>query len=130
MPRGVKGSGKAVTSKKAVVGKKEKTSEKKARKAYPSSIDERILLADKKIEHLTKVIDTRNKLIQKAEKELNTRIAALVKNTDLLLKAMSRKEQLITAKGKTVINVPRAEVHTTKVKPEKVSTSKMTPEEL
>lgn len=130
MPRGVKGSGKAANLKKAVVSRKEKTSEKKTRKAYPS-FDERILLNDKEINRLTKTIDSRRQLIQKAQADLNTRIAALGKNTELLIRALNRKEQSITAKGKTSIEaVTETGAPTRKVKPKKESAPKMTPEEL
>jgi len=130
MPRGVKGSVKAVTLKKAIVDKKENAPAKKARKAYPTA-DERILLNDKKIDRLINIIDSRRKLIQKAEADLNTRIDALGKNTELLLKALSRKDQLLTAKGNTSIEtVPETGTPTKKVKPKKESAPKMTPEEL
>lgn len=130
MPRGVKGSGKAVTPKKTVAVKKKNTSEKKARKAYPTA-DERMLLNDQKIERLMKLIDSRRQLIQKAEADLNTRITALEKNTDLLLKAINRKEQLLAAKGNpSADSVQETDAPAQKAKPKKASAPKMTPEEL
>ncbi len=130
MPRGVKGSGKAAAPKKANAGRKEKAPEKKVRKAYPT-FEERILLADQKIDRLIKIIDSRRKLIQKAEADLNTRIDALNKNTDLLLKAISRKEQLLSAKrDPSDETVPETGAPIKKPKPRKESSSKMTPEEL
>lgn len=130
MPRGVKGSGKTVKTKKASIDKKEKAPAKKARKAYPS-VHERITIADEKIDRLMKIIDSRRKLIQKAEADLNIRIAALGKNTELLLKAISRKEQLLSAKGNKITEtMPETGIPTRKAKPKKESAPKMTPEEL
>lgn len=130
MPRGAKGSGKAATPKKVNAGRKEKTPEKKVRKAYPT-FDERILLADQKIGRLIKIIDSRRKLIQKAEADLNTRIDALNKNTDLLLKTVNRKEQLLSAKGNpSAETVQETGTTVKKAKPGKESAPKMTPEEL
>lgn len=105
MSRGVKGPVKATTTPKrtatkmAPAVKKGSAPAKKPRKAYPS-VEERIALADKQIEHQTKISAKRSALIEKTEATLNTRKAALAKNTTMLEKALSKKERLAAAKAK------------------------------
>ena len=146
MPREVKESGKTATPKKTSAAKKappkneEKAPVNKTRKAYPS-VDERIALADKKIDYLTRVIDKRNKQIEQTEAKLNARKAALGKNTEILEMTMSRKERLQAAKDKpikeqkprqpkTKQKAKRAKARAKKEKVMKITVPKRTPEEL
>lgn len=103
MPRGVKGSGKAAvknaTAKKVVKSTEEKSKAVKARKPYPSR-EERIDMALKQIDRLTKLNDSRRKLVAKTEKTLNERKLALEKSEEMLSRAIARKERLSTTPEK------------------------------
>lgn len=118
MPRGVKGAQKKISPKKDTViktpdTKKNRITAKKTRKDYPS-VDERIKMAAKQIERLTKIIESRKALIQKSETTLNARKSALVKNEEQLSKVQSKKQRLIAVKDK----------------PAKAVSPKLSPEEL
>ena len=71
--------------------------EKKPRKQYPDR-DERIAMADEKIEKLEKLNAERRELIEKTEAKLNERKAALAKSEEMLRKIYSRREKLMAAK--------------------------------
>jgi len=96
MPRGVKGSGKAKTptKKQAVVEKPIEESAVKERKPYPTH-EERLAMADKKIEQLTKLNADRVLLIEKTEKTLADRKAALDKSEAALEEAKALKERIV-----------------------------------
>lgn len=95
MPRGVKGSGKPKTKAKKQEVKEiaVKAPEKKTRKGYPPR-EERISMAEKKIERLTKLNDERRALIEKTERKLNARRDALAKSEAMLTKEIAKKERL------------------------------------
>lgn len=95
MPRGVKGSGKESAEKKEV----QKTVSEKTRKPYPS-VDERIAMADQKIERLTKLNASRAELIAQTEAKLAERKATLAKSEAQLEKAKATRERLLAAKDK------------------------------
>ncbi|MHC1786432.1 MAG: hypothetical protein AB9880_05185 [Christensenellales bacterium] len=113
MPRGVKGSGKSPVPQKTTVAKKAKAPEKKARKAYPS-LDERIAMANKQAVRLSKLIASREALIEKSEATLNARKAALARNIALIEKVQSREQRLLARKDE----------------PPKVKAPKLSPEDL
>ena len=118
MPRGGKGPGKTMAApkapaKKTPIAKQEPAPAKAGRKGYPS-MEERIALADRRIEHLNKLLHTRGQLIEKTEAVQNARKAAQAKNSALLEKTLSRKERLTAAKDK----------------PAKAAAPKLSPEEL
>lgn len=103
MPRGVKGSGKSSLSEKETMAKRASTSHKtvsmeilskKPRKPYPSR-EERITLADARIERLAKLNDKRRTQIEKSEATLNARKAALGKGIAELESAIAKKERLV-----------------------------------
>lgn len=71
--------------------------ERKTRKQYPDR-DTRIVMADEKIERLTKLNAERRELIEKTEAKLNERKAALEKSEAMLQKVINRREKLIAAK--------------------------------
>ena len=79
MPRGVKGSRKKAKTETVVV--------EKTRKAYPT-LDERIAIADKKVESLTKLNNEREVLVAKTEKKLEERKVALARSTEQLNKVL------------------------------------------
>ena len=91
MPRGVKGSGKKAKT-EAVAGEK-------TRKAYPT-LDERIAIADKKIESLTNLNNEREALVAKTEKKLEERKVALARSTEQLNKVLAHKEHLVEIKNR------------------------------
>lgn len=70
---------------------------KKARKQYPDR-DERIVMANDKIEKLEKLNAERRELIEKTEAKLNERKAALAKSEEMLRKIYVRRDKLIAAK--------------------------------
>ncbi len=91
MPRGVKGSGKRA--------KVEAVAMEKTRKAYPT-LDERIAIADKKVESLTKLNNEREVLVAKTEKKLEERKVALARSTEQLNKVLSHREHLLEIKNR------------------------------
>lgn len=91
MPRGVKGSGKKA--------KVEAVAMEKTRKAYPT-LDERIAIADKKVESLTKLNNEREVLVAKTEKKLEERKAALARSTEQLNKVLAHREHLLEIKNR------------------------------
>ncbi len=91
MPRGVKGSGKKAKTETVAV--------EKTRKAYPS-LDERIAMADKKVEDLTKLNSEREALVAKTEKKLEERKVALARSTEQLNKVRARREHLVELKNR------------------------------
>lgn len=93
MPRGVKGSGKKAKTETVAV--------EKTRKAYPS-LDERIAMADKKVEDLTKLNNEREALVAKTEKKLEERKVALARSTEQLNKVLARREHLVELKNRPV----------------------------
>ncbi len=106
MPRGVKGSGKPKTSTKAKKAAErvvepvvEIVPVEKARKSYPTR-EERIAIADKQIERLTKLNAARAALIEKTEKTLAERKEALSKSTTALEKVLAKKEHILAIKEK------------------------------
>jgi len=98
MPRGVKGSGKATTSKKKQLVVEQPVEQPieavKERKPYPTH-EERLAMADKKIEQLTKLNADRVLLIEKTEKTLADRKAALDKSEAALEEAKALKERIV-----------------------------------
>lgn len=93
MPRGVKGSGKKpVNSKKPIT-------EKKERKPYPT-YQERIEMADRKIEQLQQLNASREALIAQTEAKLAERKAALVKSQEALEKVTAKRERLVALMNK------------------------------
>ena len=98
MPRGVKGSGKATTSKKKQLVVEQPVEQPieavKERKPYPTH-EERLAMADKKIEQLTKLNADRVLLIEKTEKTLADRKAALEKSEAALEEAKALKERIV-----------------------------------
>ena len=95
MPRGVKGSGKKpVNSKKPIT-------EKKERKPYPT-YQERIEMADRKIEQLQQLNASREALIAQTEAKLEERKAALVKSQEALEKVTAKRERLVALMNKPV----------------------------
>lgn len=78
--------------------------ESKARKPYPT-LDERLTLAEKRIQHLTKVKAEREETVRKTEALLAARRGALEKTVDQLNKALARRERL--QKQKSGNAVPR-----------------------
>lgn len=127
MPRGVKGSGKAkeTATAKRPYHRKSKVVETpadeatpvemivdgsvgtmtitdvstKSRKPYPSA-EERIAMADRQIERLTKLNAARTALAEKTAALLAERQDALAKSTDALEKAVAKKERLVAAQNK------------------------------
>ncbi|HSK69059.1 MAG TPA: hypothetical protein VLA21_07340, partial [Candidatus Limnocylindria bacterium] len=110
MPRGVKGSGKpagprqdAQAGKKAASGSGNtapaETAGRKPRKAYPSR-EERIALADARIERLARQNDARRAQVGKAEAALDARRAALAKGMEELESAKAKKERLLSSAEK------------------------------
>lgn len=93
MPRGRKKSEK--TAEKPVVVK-EKVKE---RKPYPS-IDERIDMANEKIEKLAALNDKRQALITKTEKKLSERKSSFEKTEEVLVKERAKLERLKNSKNK------------------------------
>ena len=91
MPRGVKGSGKRA--------KVEAVAMEKTRKAYPT-LDERIAIADKKVESLTKLNNEREVLVAKTEKKLEERKVALTRSTEQLNKVLAHREHLLEIKNR------------------------------
>lgn len=91
MPRGVKGSGKKA--------KVEAVAMEKTRKAYPT-LDERIAIADKKVESLTKLNNEREVLVAKTEKKLEERKVALARSTEQLNKVLAHREHLLEIKNR------------------------------
>ena len=91
MPRGVKGSGKKAKTEAVAV--------EKTRKAYPT-LDERIAIADKKIESLTNLNNEREALVAKTEKKLEERKVALARSTEQLNKVLAHKEHLVEIKNR------------------------------
>lgn len=91
MPRGVKGSGKKAKTETVVV--------EKTRKAYPT-LDERITIADKKVESLTKLNNEREVLVAKTEKKLEERKIALARSTEQLNKVLAHREHLVEIKNR------------------------------
>lgn len=91
MPRGVKGSGKKAKTETVVV--------EKTRKAYPA-LDERIAIADKKVESLTKLNNEREVLVAKTEKKLEERKVALARSTEQLNKVLAHREHLVEIKNR------------------------------
>ena len=102
MPRAKRTSAKAKAKKveKAVNEKvvEEKVKEK-TRKPYPS-IDERIALADAKIQQLEKLNTTRQALVEKTAAVLAERQETLAKSQSALDKVRARRERLIASKDK------------------------------
>ena len=68
--------------------------EKKVKKPYPT-IDERITLAEKSIEHWEKLIQERRDLIAVTEKKLKARQESLTKGEIELERAIEKKDVLI-----------------------------------
>lgn len=91
MPRGVKGSGKKAKTETVVV--------EKTRKEYPT-LDERIAIADKKVESLTKLNNEREVLVAKTEKKLEERKIALARSTEQLNKVLAHREHLVEIKNR------------------------------
>ena len=91
MPRGVKGSGKKAKMETVVV--------EKTRKAYPT-LDERIAIADKKVESLTKLNNEREVLVAKTEKKLEERKVALARSTEQLNRVLAHREHLMEIKNR------------------------------
>lgn len=91
MPRGVKGSGKKAKAEAVAV--------EKTRKAYPT-LDERIAIADKKVESLTKLNNEREVLVAKTEKKLEERKVALARSTEQLNKVLAHREHLLEIKNR------------------------------
>lgn len=71
----------------------------KARKAYPS-LEERIALADAKIQQLEKLNATRQALVEKTAATLAERQETLAKSQSALEKVRARRERLIASKDK------------------------------
>lgn len=82
---------------------------KKERKAYPS-VDERLAFAEKNIERLTKLNDSRRELIEKTEKTLNERKETLEKSVKALDKEVKKREHLIELKDRANDPSPRRSV--------------------
>lgn len=125
MPRGVKGSGKSkattkdTTTAKRPYHRKAKVAEvpmeaaipdapvaeisatptEKTRKPYPTTA-ERIAMADKQVERLTKLNASRTVLVEKTAALLAERQDALAKSTNALEKAVAKKERLVVAQSK------------------------------
>ena len=71
----------------------------KTRKAYPS-LEERIALADAKIQQLEKLNATRQALVEKTAATLAERQETLAKSQSALDKVRARRERLIASKDK------------------------------
>ena len=71
----------------------------KTRKAYPT-LDERIAIADKKVESLTKLNNEREVLVAKTEKKLEERKVALARSTEQLNKVLAHREHLVEIKNR------------------------------
>ncbi len=99
MPRGVKGSGKKAKTEMVVV--------EKTRKAYPT-LDERIAIADKKVESLTKLNNEREVLVAKTEKKLEERKVALARSTEQLNKVLAHREHLVEIKNRPATSQGRS----------------------
>lgn len=77
--------------------------EKKSRKQYPDR-DTRIAMADKKINELEKLNESRRELIAKTEAKLNERKEALEKSEEMLKKVVARRNKLLAAKERPAMN--------------------------
>ena len=77
--------------------------EKKSRKQYHDR-DTRIEMADKKINELEKLNESRRELIAKTEAKLNERKEALEKSEEMLKKVVARRNKLLAAKDRPAMN--------------------------
>lgn len=103
MPRAKRTPTKAKTTKVEKVVQVEEVdkvkAEEKTRKPYPS-LEERIALADAKIQQLEKLNATRQALVDKTAATLAERQETLAKSQSALDKVRARRERLIAAKDK------------------------------
>ena len=103
MPRGRK---KASTSAKETKVAEVKNSE---RKSYPT-VDERIEMANEKIERLTTLNEKRQTLINKTEEKLNERKSAYDKSQTEIEKEKAKLDRLVNSKNKPATKAEKREL--------------------